>query len=94
MTMTIMVKKIMKDKKAITKDSIKEYLFYNVRLEIMSVNKYAKTDKIKLSKVDIRMCIWVCFQLYKLILDDYNLILNMEDENNYLDEYLREKNQI
>ncbi len=57
-------------------------------MEIISVKKYAKM--IKLSKVDMRMCIWVCFQRCKLILDDYKLNLNMEDENNNLDEYLIE----
>ncbi len=34
------------------------------------------------------MRIWVCFQWCKRILDDIILILNMEDENDYLDEYL------
>ncbi len=34
------------------------------------------------------MCVWVCFQRCNLILDDYKLNLNMEDENIYLDEYL------
>ena len=34
------------------------------------------------------MCIWVLFQRYKLILNDYKINLNMEDENKYLDEYL------
>ncbi len=43
------------------------------------VKKYAKTVKIQLSKVDIRMCIWVCFQRCKHILDDYKINLNMED---------------
>ena len=81
-------KKIMKDKNAITKDSIKEYLFFKVMLEIVSVKVNAKKDKIKLSKVDMRKCIWVCFQRYKLILDDYKINSNMEDENNSLDEYL------
>ena len=77
-----------KDNNNITKDSIKEYLFFNISMDIARVKRYAKIDKIKLSKVDIRMCIWVCFQRYKLILDDYKLNLNVEDENNYLDEYL------
>jgi hypothetical protein len=77
-----------KDNINITKDSITEYIFFNISMEIIRVKKYAKTDKIKLSKVDIRMCIGVCFQQYKLILDDYKLNLNMEDENNYFDEYL------
>ena len=81
-------KKIMKDKNAITKDEIKEYLFFKVRLEIVRVKVNAKKDKIKLSKVDMRKCIWVCFQRYKLLLDDYKINLNMEDENNFLDEYL------
>ena len=43
---------------------------------------------VKLTKTNLRMCIWVLFQRYKLILNDYKINLNMEDENNYLDEYL------
>ncbi len=81
-----------KDKNAIPKDDITEYLFFEVMLEIVHVKENAKKDKIKLSKVDMRKCIWVCFQQYKLILDDYKINLNMEDENNYLDEYLTKKN--
>ena len=50
-----------KDNNNITKDSIKEYIYFNISMDIIGVNKYAKTDKIKLSKIDIRMCIWVCF---------------------------------
>ena len=73
------------------KDNIKRYLFHYLDAEILELKEYAKIDKIKLTKPDIRMCIWVLFQRYKLILDDYKLFLNMEDENNYLDEYLTEK---
>jgi hypothetical protein len=39
------------------------------------------------------MCVWVCFQRCKLILDKHKLNLNMDDENNDLDEYLTLKNQ-
>ena len=53
------------------------------------VKEYAKIDKIKLTKPDLRMCIWVLFQRCKIILEYYKLNLNMEDENNYLDEYFR-----
>ena len=73
------------------KDNIKRYLFHYLDAEILELKEYAKIDKIKLTKPDIRMCIWVLFQRYKLILDDYKLFLNMEDENNYLDEYLTKK---
>ena len=52
------------------------------------MKEYAKFDKVKLTKTNLRMCIWVLFQRYKLILNDYKINLNMEDENNYLDEYL------
>ncbi len=83
--------KMYKDKNAITKDDIKGYLFFNVSLEIVMVKKYAKNYKIKLSKVDIRMCIWVCIQRCRLILNYYKVFLNMKDENNDLDEYLTEK---
>ncbi len=34
------------------------------------------------------MCIWVGFQRCKIVLDYREIYLNMEDENNYLDEYL------
>ncbi len=34
------------------------------------------------------MCIWVIFQRCKVVLGRHELYLNMEDENNYLDEYL------
>ncbi len=43
------------------------------------------------------MCIWVCIQLCKFILNRYKVFLNledeflnMEDENIYLDDYLTE----
>ena len=42
--------------------------------KVEKIKKYAKTDKIRLSKVNIRMCIWACFQRCKLILDGYNSI--------------------
>ena len=45
-------------------------------------------DKNKLSKVYIRMCVWVCFKHCKLILDDYKIILDMDEENNFFEEYL------
>ena len=70
------------------KGNIKRYLFHYLENEMNELKEYAKIDKIKLTKPDIRMCIWVLFQRYKLILNDYEINLNMEDENNYLDEYL------
>jgi hypothetical protein len=62
-----------KDKNAITKDDINEYLFFEVMLVIVRVKENAKKDNIKLSKVDMRKCIWVCFQRFKFILDDYKM---------------------
>ena len=53
------------------------------------LKEYAKIDKIKLTKPDLRMCIWVLVQRCKIILDDCKLNLNMEDENIFLDEYFR-----
>ena len=38
-------------------------------------------------KPDLRMCIWVCFKRYEIILDNHKINFNMEDENNYLGEY-------
>ena len=90
--------KYIKDINTIPKDSIKRFIFFYIDCEIMKIKKYAKTDKIKLSKVDIRMCIWVCIQRSKYLLNRYKVylnkenqnkeFLNMEDENNYLDVYL------
>jgi hypothetical protein len=34
------------------------------------------------------MCIWVGFQRCKIVLDYRGIYLNMEDENNFLNEYL------
>ena len=34
------------------------------------------------------MCFWVGFQRCKIVLDYREIYLNMEDENNYFDEYL------
>ena len=71
------------------KDNIKRYIFYYVFTEMNEVKEYAKIDKIKLTKPDLRMCIWVLVQRCKIILDDCKLNLNMEDENFFLDEYFR-----
>ena len=72
----------------ISKDRIKIYLFKKIGDEINNIKVYARIDKIKLTKPDLRMCIWICFKRCKIILNDYKINLNMEDENNYLDEYL------
>ena len=70
-------------------DTYSKYLFNKIDNEIKYIKAQARVDKIKLTKTDIRLCIWICFQRYKLILlNDYKINLNMEDENNYLDEYL------
>ena len=65
----------------------KKYLFYKIDNDIKYIKVHARVDKIKLTKTDIRLCIWICFQRYKLIFNDYKINLNMEDETNYLDEY-------
>ena len=56
--------------------------------DIIRVKEDANNNKIKLSKKDIRMCIWVGFQRCKIVLDYREIYSNMEDDNNYLDEYL------
>ncbi len=66
---------------------MKKYLFYKIDNDIKYIKAHARVDKIKLTKPDIRMCIWIWFQRYKFILND-KFNLNVEDENNYLDEYL------
>ncbi len=53
------------------------------------IKKIARKYKNKLkSIVDIRMCIWVIFQRCKVVLEWCEIYLNMEDENNYFEEYL------
>ena len=75
-------------RKNITKEDIKRYIFDYVDMEILKIKEYAKIDKIRLGKDNIRMCAWVCFKRCKLILDYYKLTLDIDDENNYFDEYL------
>ena len=70
------------------KGFMKRYFFEYIDLEMVTLRQYLKKFKYKLSHADLRMCIWVCFQRCKLILDFYKINLNMEDENIYLDEYL------
>ena len=77
-----------KDWDTISKDIIKRYVFDKVHYEIKYIKVHAQVDKIKLTRPDLRMCIWVCFQRYFVILNNNKINLNMEDENNYLNEYL------
>ena len=76
------------DEDTISKEIIKRYIFDKVNYEIKYIKVHARVDKIKLTRPDLRMCICICFQRYKLILNDNKINLNIEDENNYLDEYL------
>ena len=81
-----------KDGDTYSKYILKKYLFYKIDNDIKYIKVHARVDKIELTKTDIRLCIWICFQRYKLIFNDYKINLNMEDENNYLDEYFRLRN--
>ena len=72
----------------ISKDNIKKYLFDNINNEIKYIKVHARLDKNKLTKPDLRLCIWLCLQRFKFILNDKNINLNIDDENNYLNEYL------
>ena len=67
---------------------LKKYLFYKIDNDIKYIKAQARVDKIKLTKTDIRLCIWICFQRYKLILNNDYKINIYDDENNYFDEYL------
>ena len=71
-----------------SKDILKKYLFLKIDNEIKYIKAQARVDKIKLTKTDIRLCIWICFQRYKLILNNDYKINIYDDENNYFDEYL------
>ncbi len=72
----------------ISKDDIKKYLFNNIDEEIKHIKVYAQVDKNKLTRLDLRMCIWLCLRRFKFILNDKKINLNIDDENNYLNEYL------
>ena len=72
----------------ISKDNIKKYLFDNINNEIKYIKVHARVDKHKLTKPDLRLCIWICLQRFKIILNDKKINLNIDDENNYLNEYL------
>jgi len=69
---------------------MKRYFFEYIDLEMITMRQYMKTFKYKLSDADLRMCVWVFFQRLKFMLeDDFEYNLNIEDENNYLDEYFK-----
>jgi hypothetical protein len=77
-----------KDGDTYSKYILKKYLFYKIDNDIKYIKAQARVDKIKLTKTDIRLCIWICFQRYKLILNNDYKINIYDDENNYFDEYL------
>ena len=79
---------IIKNRNTISKNSIKLYIFDYVDMEIIKIKNNAKTDKIRLDKDNIRMCIWVCFKRCNFILEDYKLIIDIDDEDNFFEEYL------
>ena len=71
-------------------DLMIRYIFEYIDNEMESLKSCSKFYKYKLNNADLRMAIWIFFQRIKIILkDDY--VLNMEDENNYLNEYLKSK---
>ncbi len=44
---------------------LKKYLFDKIDNEIKYIKAHARVDKIKLSKPDLKMCIWVCFKQFR-----------------------------
>jgi hypothetical protein len=52
-------------------------------MQITTMKNYAKLEKMKLGKDDIRMCVWVCCKRGKLVLDHNKVILNIDDENEF-----------
>ncbi len=79
---------IIKNRNTISKNSIKLYIFDYVDMEIIKIKNNAKNDKIRLDKDNIRMCIWVCFKRCNFILENYKLTIDIDDENNFFEEYL------
>jgi hypothetical protein len=66
----------------------KNYLFNRIDNDIKKIKVHARDNKIKLTNTDIRLCIWVLFQRYKLILlKDYKVNFNMECLYHYLYHY-------
>ena len=53
-----------------SKDNIKKHLFDNIDNEIKYIKVHARVDKKKLTKPDLRLCIWICLQRFKFILND------------------------
>ena len=93
------------DKSTKPKVWIKNYIFNYISDEIKEIRddrnfkalrhrvlNTKNCTKIKLNKEDIRMCIWIGIQRCKIVLKFHDCDLNMEDENNYLDEYFTLKN--
>ncbi len=52
-------------------------------MQITTIKNYAKLEKMKLGKDDIRMCVWVCCNRDKPILDHNKVILDIDDENEF-----------
>ena len=52
-------------------------------MEITEIKNYARIDKLRLYKDDIRRCAWVCFKRCKLILAENKVIFNMDDEKDF-----------
>ena len=72
----------------LTNDNIKEYLYDYLDSEFIEIKKYAKINKIKLNNVDRRTCFCILVKRCRMIFNHLKVKLNMEDENNFLDEYL------
>ncbi len=72
-------------------EDVKEYIINFVDKEMIN-KRINKIDKIQLSIDETRMCIWVCFKRCKLMLDDYEINLDMNDVNSIFGEYLTLKN--
>ena len=76
------------NKDDLSKEDIKEYIFSYVNMEITTIKNYAKIDKMRLYKDDIRRFAWVCFKRCKLIFAENKVIFNMDDEKDFFEEYL------
>ena len=80
-----------KDRDKIPKERILEFVLNSIDDEMSYIKQEARYDKIKLTKPDLIMCVYISLQRTKYVCERYKIPLDMEDENIFLDEYLTKK---
>ena len=57
------------------------------------IKAHARIDKNKLPKPDLRLCIWIYLQRFKIILDDNKINLSIDDKKYFWMNILHQKNK-